>query len=112
MSRNPTNIGPAVEPLAGIIGSSRPMIEVARLTRQVARSRASVLPLGETGTGKELIAHAIHDLSQRRNRPFVPVNCAALSAARLESQPFGHVRGAFPGPIHTPPPPPPPPHTA
>src|SRR3954466_15744094 len=99
MSRNPTSIGPTVEPLAGIIGSSRPMIEVARLTRQVARSRASVLLLGETGTGKELIAHAIHDLSQRRNRPFVRVNCGALSESLLESELFGHVRGAFTGAI-------------
>src|SRR4051794_20959204 len=99
MSRTPNSNGPPVEPLAGIIGSSRPMIEVARLTRQVARSRASVLLLGETGTGKELIAHAIHDLSQRRNRPFVRVNCGALSESLLESELFGHVRGAFTGAI-------------
>jgi DNA-binding NtrC family response regulator len=99
MSRIPNSIGPPVEPLPGIIGSSRPMIDVARLTRQVARSRASVLLLGETGTGKELIAHAIHDLSQRRNRPFVRVNCGALSESLLESELFGHVRGAFTGAI-------------
>src|SRR5829696_5501854 len=99
MSRNPTNIGPIIEPLPGIIGSSRPMIDVARLTRQVARSRASVLLLGETGTGKELIAHAIHDLSQRRNRPFVRVNCGALTESLLESELFGHVRGSFTGAI-------------
>ena len=73
--------------------------EVYRLTRQVARSRASVLLLGETGTGKELIAHAIHELSQRRNRPFVRVNCGALSESLLESELFGHVRGAFTGAI-------------
>src|SRR5215470_13450744 len=99
MSRTPNSNGIPVEPLPGIIGSSRPMIEVARLTRQVARSRASVLLLGETGTGKELIAHAIHDLSQRRNRPFVRVNCGALSESLLESELFGHVRGAFTGAI-------------
>ena len=75
------------------------MMEVYRLTRQVARSRASVLLLGETGTGKELIAHAIHELSQRRNRPFVRVNCGALSESLLESELFGHVRGAFTGAI-------------
>jgi DNA-binding NtrC family response regulator len=75
------------------------MMEVYRVTRQVARSRASVLLLGETGTGKELIAHAIHELSQRRNRPFVRVNCGALSESLLESELFGHVRGAFTGAI-------------
>ena len=71
------------------------MAEVYRVTRQVARSQASVLLLGETGTGKELIAHAIHALSQRRDRPFVRVNCGALSENLLESELFGHVRGAF-----------------
>jgi DNA-binding NtrC family response regulator len=102
MTRNAASIAapaPTVEPLPGIIGSSAAMREVYRLTRQVARSRASVLLLGETGTGKELIAHAIHDLSQRRNRPFVRVNCGALSESLLESELFGHVRGAFTGAI-------------
>ena len=90
---------PAIEPLPGIIGSGAAMQEVFRVTRQVARSRASVLLLGETGTGKELIAHAVHELSQRRNRPFVRVNCGALSESLLESELFGHVRGAFTGAI-------------
>jgi DNA-binding NtrC family response regulator len=100
MSRVAATIGPAsIEPLPGIIGSSAAMTEVYRLTRQVARSRASVLLLGETGTGKELIAHAIHELSDRRNRPFVRVNCGALSESLLESELFGHVRGAFTGAI-------------
>lgn len=75
------------------------MGEVYRVVRQVARSNASVLLLGETGTGKELIAHAVHNLSPRRDRPFVRVNCGALSESLLESELFGHVRGAFTGAI-------------
>ncbi|MAT71937.1 MAG: sigma-54-dependent Fis family transcriptional regulator [Planctomycetaceae bacterium] len=86
-------------PLPGIIGASPAMAQVYRVTRQVARSSASVLLLGETGTGKELIAHAIHDQSGRRDRPFVRVNCGALSESLLESELFGHVRGAFTGAI-------------
>jgi transcriptional regulator with PAS, ATPase and Fis domain len=89
----------ASAPLPGIIGSSLAMAEVYRTTRQVARSSASVLLLGETGTGKELIAHAVHALSDRRDRPFVRVNCGALSESLLESELFGHVRGAFTGAI-------------
>jgi transcriptional regulator with PAS, ATPase and Fis domain len=89
----------ASAPLPGIIGSSAAMAEVFRTTRQVARSSASVLLLGETGTGKELIAHAVHSLSDRRDRPFVRVNCGALSESLLESELFGHVRGAFTGAI-------------
>ena len=85
--------------LPGVIGSSPAMLEVYRNTRQVARSRASVLILGETGTGKELIAQAIHDFSSRSKRPFVRVNCGALSENLLESELFGHVRGAFTGAI-------------
>jgi DNA-binding NtrC family response regulator len=90
---------PALAPLRGIIGSSAVMNEVYRVTRQVARSQATVLLLGETGTGKELIAHAIHELSSRHDRPFVRVNCGALSENLLESELFGHVRGAFTGAI-------------
>ena len=75
------------------------MLEVYRITRQVARSRASVLLLGETGTGKELIAKALHELSERRARPFVKVNCGALSESLLESELFGHMKGSFTGAI-------------
>lgn len=86
-------------PLPGIIGSSKAMSAVYRTTRQVASSRASVLLLGETGSGKELIARAIHELSERKRRPFVRVNCGALSENLLESELFGHVRGSFTGAI-------------
>ncbi len=89
----------STSPLPGIIGNGPAMAEVYELTRQVAASQASVLLLGETGTGKELIAQAIHSLSQRRERPFVRVNCGALSESLLESELFGHVRGAFTGAI-------------
>ncbi len=75
------------------------MQQVYRTTRRVARSNASVLLLGETGTGKELIATAIHRLSNRSTGPFVKVNCGALSESLLESELFGHVRGAFTGAV-------------
>lgn len=89
----------SIAPLPGIIGSSPAMLEVYRITRQVARSNASVLLLGETGTGKELVAEAVHTLSDRRTRPFVKVNCGALSENLLESELFGHVKGAFTGAV-------------
>ncbi|MCC9599970.1 sigma-54 dependent transcriptional regulator [Stieleria sp. JC731] len=75
------------------------MREVYRVTRRVAVSNASVLILGETGVGKELIAGAVHNLSHRSGRPFVRVNCGALSESLLESELFGHVRGAFTGAV-------------
>ncbi|MCL6504931.1 MAG: sigma-54 factor interaction domain-containing protein, partial [Pirellulales bacterium] len=89
-------VGP---PIAGIIGTSPAMQKVYALTRRVARSKASVLLLGETGTGKELIAKALHQLSPRSGGPFVRVNCGALTESLLESELFGHVRGAFTGAI-------------
>jgi DNA-binding NtrC family response regulator len=75
------------------------MQEVAHITKRVARTNASVLLLGETGTGKEVIANAIHQLSNRVSGPFVKVNCGALSESLLESELFGHVRGAFTGAV-------------
>jgi transcriptional regulator with PAS, ATPase and Fis domain len=96
LARKPSDSGP---PISGIIGSSPAMEEVYRITRRVARSNASVLLLGETGTGKELIASAIHQLSNRASGPFVRVNCGALSENLLESELFGHVHGAFTGAI-------------
>lgn len=82
-------------PLNGMIGDSRAMQEVYQLTRRMANSSATVLLLGETGTGKELVAQAIHDSSPRRTGPFIRVNCGALSESLLESELFGHVKGAF-----------------
>jgi DNA-binding NtrC family response regulator len=76
------------------------MEAVYRLTRKVAQTNASVLLLGETGTGKELIAAAIHRLSARNGAPFVRVNCGALSESLLESELFGHVRGSFTGAVN------------
>lgn len=87
-------------PLGGIIGSGPAMEKVFETTRRVAKSNASVLLLGETGTGKELIATAIHRLSKRAAGPFVKVNCGALSESLLESELFGHVRGAFTGAVN------------
>ena len=84
-------------PIPGIIGSGSAMEAVYQTTRRVAPSSASVLILGETGSGKELIAQAVHQLSQRATGPLVKVNCGALSESLLESELFGHVRGAFTG---------------
>ncbi|TWU49386.1 Transcriptional regulatory protein ZraR [Rubripirellula reticaptiva] len=86
-------------PISGIIGNSPAMQDVYRVTRRVAASNASVLILGETGVGKELVASAIHRLSRRSGGPFVRVNCGALSESLLESELFGHVRGAFTGAV-------------
>jgi len=82
-----------------IIGRSAPLRAVFDQVRIVAPTHSTVLVLGETGTGKELIAHAIHHRSARRARPFVRVNCAAIPSGLLESELFGHERGAFTGAI-------------
>ena len=83
--------------LAGIIGNSGALTRVVEQVRQVAQSKATVLLLGETGTGKELFAQMIHQNSQRSGGPFVPVHCAALPANLLESELFGYEKGAFTG---------------
>jgi len=81
--------------LGGLIGRSPAMRELFRTLERVARSPASVLVTGESGTGKELAARALHDLSSRSEGPFVPVNCAAIPPHLIESELFGHERGAF-----------------
>jgi transcriptional regulator with PAS, ATPase and Fis domain len=90
---------PLDAPLPDVVGDSPSMKAVYRLTRLVAPTRASVLIVGETGTGKELIAHSIHRLSPRADGPYVRVNCGALSESLLESELFGHIKGAFTGAI-------------
>jgi PAS domain S-box-containing protein len=82
-----------------IVGSSPALLEVLRQVEQIAKIDSTVLILGETGTGKELIARAIHDRSPRKNRALVKVNCGAISAGLVESELFGHVKGAFTGAI-------------
>lgn len=84
-----------------MIGSSALMQLVYRLARMVARRDTTVLITGETGTGKELVAEAIHKMSPRSRHPFVVVNCAAIPEALFESELFGHARGAFTGAIQS-----------
>jgi two-component system response regulator HydG len=82
---------------SGIIGSSKPMVELLEMLSYVAPTEATVLITGESGTGKELIASALHRNSTRKNGPFVKINCAALVETLLESELFGHEKGAFTG---------------
>lgn len=82
-------------PSAEIVGTSAPMLKVNELVARVARTETTVLITGESGTGKELVAKALHAASDRRDGPFVAINCAALPENLLESELFGHVRGAF-----------------
>ena len=85
------------KPFESIIGKSAEMQKIFQMIQKVASTKASVLITGESGVGKELVAHAIHNLSPRRDNPLVIVNCSALSESLLESELFGHEKGAFTG---------------
>jgi DNA-binding NtrC family response regulator len=82
---------------SGVVGQSRVIKSVFHILRRVAPTNISVLVEGQSGTGKELFARAIHDNSDRRNKQFIPINCAGLTASLLESELFGHAKGAFTG---------------
>ncbi len=83
--------------LGSLVGASKKMQEIFRLIEMVAPSTASVLITGASGTGKELVARTVHELSPRRGKPFVPINCAAIPETLIESEIFGHEKGAFTG---------------
>jgi len=98
----PAPIEPAPDPEAaagfeGFIGRSPAMAEIYRMVRSIGRSTATVFITGESGTGKEVCARAIHSMSTRARKPFVPLNCAAIPRDLLESEVFGHLKGAFTG---------------
>jgi len=80
-----------------VVGTSLPVRRMLEKIEHVAPTDASVLVLGESGTGKELIAHAVHENSPRRDHPLVKVNCGTLSSSLVESELFGHEKGAFTG---------------
>ena len=82
-----------------LVGNSMGIRNVRRLIEQVADTEASVLVLGESGTGKEVVARNIHSLSSRASKPFIPINCGAIPGELLESELFGHEKGAFTGAI-------------
>jgi two-component system response regulator AtoC len=90
-------VGPKTDPSERIVGSSPQMVQIFKTIGRVARTPATVLVTGETGTGKELMAEAIHNASERRTGPLIKVNCAALPETLLESELFGHEKGSFTG---------------
>ena len=91
---------PGAGPFGGIVTRSGKMQEILRMVERVAPTESSVLLLGESGTGKELVARAIHERSPRTERPFVPIHCGALPREVLESELFGHEKGAFTGAVN------------
>ena len=90
-----------MQPFERMVGADKKMLEVYDLVSRVAVSAGAVLIQGESGTGKELVAHAIHNISPRREHPFVVINCAAIPSTLMESEVFGHTRGAFTGATST-----------
>ena len=92
-------ISPDTESFEGIIGNSQEMLKIYNLISRIAPTPASILIYGESGTGKELVAQAIHNLSKAQNKPFVPITCSAIPESLLESELFGHVKGAFTGAV-------------
>jgi len=92
---------PRTAPLPGMVGDSPGMLELAWMVRLVAPRSTTVLIEGDTGTGKELVATAVHRLSARASKPFVVLNCAAIPEALLEAELFGHTRGAFTGAVQS-----------
>ena len=91
----------AASTLPELVGGSEPMRELAQMIRLVAPRSTTVLIEGETGTGKEVVAKSVHRLSERANKPFVVLNCAAIPEALLEAELFGHTRGAFTGAVQS-----------
>ena len=89
----------SASPLDGIVAASEKMLEVCRMVEKVAPTSATTLLLGESGTGKELLARALHSLSERAAQPFIAINCAAIPENLLESELFGHEKGAFTGAV-------------
>lgn len=96
-----THMADAANPLDALVGNSPPMQELFRLMERVAPTRMTVLVTGETGTGKELVARAIHGLSDRARRPFIAVNSSAIPETLIDSELFGHTRGSFTGAVET-----------
>jgi len=93
------SVRPLTAAVRGPLGNSAPILKVRELVSQVAPHATVVLIQGESGSGKEVVARAIHDASPRANRPFIPVNCGAIPSELLESELFGHEKGAFTGAV-------------